>query len=167
MSHKPPYEEADRVALEAAIQAVFARMDNDHSDIDRLNRINNTGVCKFISRFCSRLNETGYFFTLNQDQLIERIFRPAPVTASDLSLPGIVTPPGERPFGAWNWPTSPRAVRFDPASPPSLDARFSYIKLHGSFNWQAHGGKNANGNRYWKGRADCRQCAAGVVSRGL
>jgi hypothetical protein len=143
MTHKPPYDEAERAVLEAAIQDVFVRMDNNHSSIDRLNRINNTGVCKFISRFCPNPNRTGYFFTLNQDQLIERIFHPTPVTASDLSLPGIIHPQGEKTFGVWNSPISRRTVRFDPGSPPPLDACFNYIKLHGSFNWQAPGGQTS------------------------
>src|ERR1700691_3396993 len=69
--HSAPYQAEDCLALEAAIQDVFRRMDVDHSNIERLNRINNTGVSQFISRFCSRLHQPGYFFTLNQDQLVE------------------------------------------------------------------------------------------------
>jgi SIR2-like domain len=138
IAHAAPYDANDRLALEDAIRDVFVRMDIDHSNIDRLNRINNTGVCRFISRFCPGVGQTGYFFTLNQDQLIERIFHP-PVTAPDLRLPGIRVPAGEKAFGAWNWPIHPRKVELDPAAPPSLDRNFNYIKLHGSFNWQASG----------------------------
>jgi hypothetical protein len=141
IAHAVPYDADDRLALEGAIRGVFGRMDSDHASIDRLNRINNTGVCRFISRCCPAIGQTGYFFTLNQDQLIERIFNP-PVIAPSLYLPGVRVAAGEKAFGAWNWPIAPRNVEFDPAAPPSLDGRFSYIKLHGSFNWQAPGGSS-------------------------
>lgn len=139
LAHAAPHDADDRLALESAIQDVFVRIDSDHANIDQLNRINNAGVCRFISRFCPAIGHTGYFFTLNQDQLIERIFNP-PVTGPSLNLPGVRTTAGEKSFGAWNWPITPRRVEFDPAAPPSLDRSFNYIKLHGSFNWQAPGG---------------------------
>ena len=139
MAHSAPYDADDRLALEDVIRDVFVRMDHDHANIDRLNRINNTGVSRFISQFCPGIGQTGYFFTLNQDQLIERIFNP-PVTAPGLHLPGVRSAAGEKTFGAWNLPISPRKVEFDPGAPSSLDKTFSYIKLHGSFNWQAPGG---------------------------
>jgi hypothetical protein len=134
-----PFDDQDRTAINEAIRDVFARMDRDHSDIDRLNRIFNNGVRRFISRFCSTLNTTGYFFTVNQDLLVERIYMP-PVTAPTLYMPGIEPPRGERTFGAWNWPIGSATVAFDPSRPPNLERQFNYIKLHGSSNWRVPGG---------------------------
>jgi hypothetical protein len=134
-----PYEDADRAALNAAIHDVFSRMDSDHANIDRLNRMFNGGVCQFISRFCPRIGQTGYFFTVNQDQLVERIFSP-PVTAPNLFIPGVAIPPGEKAFGTWNWPMAARIIRFDQGALPVVDGQFNYVKLHGSYNWQTPGG---------------------------
>jgi hypothetical protein len=135
----PPFEDADRQALNSAIRDVFSRMDQNHRDLDRLNSINHYGVKDIISRFCPTLNTTGFFFTLNQDVLLERLYHP-PVTAPDLYMPGIEVPRGEASFGRWIDPMYTAQVRFDPNNPPGYQGHFNYMKLHGSSNWLVPGG---------------------------
>jgi hypothetical protein len=135
----PPFEDPDRDALNSAIRDVFSRMDQNHRDLDRLNAINHYGVCEFISRFCPTLNTTGFFFTLNQDVLVERLYHP-PVTAPTLYMPGIEVPAGERSFGQWIDGMYTARVRFDPNNPPVYEGCFNYMKLHGSSNWIVPGG---------------------------
>lgn len=102
------------------------------------------GVERLLNKFCGLVGagpDSGYFFTLNQDMLLERKF----VNHHDVrppALPGIRIGPNHGPFGGnFGFPDQNVAmsIQFDPNHPPSLRKASNYIKLHGSANWLLDG----------------------------
>jgi hypothetical protein len=97
-------------------------------------------VQKLIARFSGTTHEPGFFFTLNQDLLVERKYYNGPRP----SLPGIQH--RQDWFSSFDWPLrdADRCVLPPAVAPvPTLFAGsgFFYVKLHGSANWSTPDGQ--------------------------
>ncbi len=133
--------DADRAAIWQALREAFKRMDTEHAG--RLSsgspRIDAQGIKNFLQRFYSPQQRCGYFFTLNQEALVERLASLWP--DFHLSLPGIRGLPLDRD----NLDTPQLAGPATPemtAQSQRLDQGLNYIKLHGSAQWKPEDGSS-------------------------
>lgn len=134
-------EEPVRVDLEAAVQAVYERIDHRVRGFTFASGsaypVNIYGVQRLIGAFAGRRDRPGFFFTLNQDLFVERHYYNGPPPL----LPGMSG--GTRWFSTVN--TRLPLARVES---PSLGtshtehvqgAHLLYLKLHGSCNWRGSG----------------------------
>lgn len=137
------YTRQEKQSFTAALRNAYKSM---HDSILSENNdliMKATGASKaVISQFVGSTARNGFFFTLNQDQFIERWFED--VNRSVISMPGIK--PGIR----WFYPTSGPWIDSTVELPDktdvnqivskfynSNDAKLIYIKLHGSYGWRS------------------------------
>jgi hypothetical protein len=142
---EPAYPDAQKTALARAIRRAYDEMDQIVYQRNTTRPIHSAyELCRcFITRFAPPNPERSFFFTLNQDLLIERFFSNS--SSAIIQLPGLhhekwfngrlgeqldtgdfVTLPDERQVEQfkrifWNKGTG----------------NFVYVKLHGSYGWMA------------------------------
>lgn len=132
------FDAEDRQALTDAVRYAYLRQDDairgDH-DAPWLDR--------FLSLFQGRdASERGYFFTLNQDAMVERFFS----TTLNMTVPGL--PDHDRCFSGrdpYSGLSVPLSINVDGLAEidQAAGTRLHYVKLHGSINWKASDGTDA------------------------
>ena len=107
--------------------------------------VNIYGVNKLIKRFSGTINETGFFFTLNQDLFIERHFDDS---SAGLILPGVRKIPDAHktiiklPLENSDFVTLPTNDELISNTKKLFSSTIHYVKLHGSFGWLSSSGSN-------------------------
>lgn len=143
------FDDDDKKAIKTAVSTAYKRLDEKilawnpgTSLIDIFN------VSKLIRGFADDRSSMSYFFTLNQDLLIERLFSTL-MSSKPLNLPGgiqIKPAPGsstdrESPLRPEDFITLPNKENVSEIRLTSLPTHeFHYIKLHGSYNWKSYRG---------------------------
>jgi hypothetical protein len=144
------FNEDEKNALTEVVFSSYKRLDDsvrNYRNLGTKQPVDINAVSKSIERFTGspaitdRNNSKGFFFTLNQDLLVERYF-------SNL---GLVTPYVNQPTieiyqdKEYNESTCSRTL---PATDTDLgktnslsSSKFFYVKLHGSWNWYSSDGK--------------------------
>jgi hypothetical protein len=138
---------ASACALEKAIVAAFIGMD------DTMRRAGPKPVGSkywshliqaFMGMGWDKSIDTGFFFTTNQDLLVERTYFNGSRPRCDLILPGDPRPAKWQLGTSQPWFASPQGstlhelmVELDPTIQSSFVGRFNYVKLHGSANWRS------------------------------
>lgn len=143
-------EEDDKKAIKIAIPYAYERLDNRIlSLIGATNPININMVADLIKNFIGDRSRLSYFFTLNQDLLIERLFSTG--LQKNLNLPGdIPIKPNtgsdsdrKSPLKSTDFITLPSESEVDRKKTERLSQDvFHYIKLHGSYNWKSSDGSD-------------------------
>ncbi len=144
------FPNAERSALEAAILAVFDRI--ERRLFGDLFRVSIVDVTALFAEFCGIGDAVGLLFTLNQDMLFERLFWVG--HGGNVARPGVSKPIRECPVAGWNHALRDRA---DPNEKvvvetllvkpdedwPKLTQGTQYLKLHGSWDWRTPDGDGA------------------------
>lgn len=145
------YGEDDKTAIKTAISWAYKQLDKKildsigptHSEII-------TGFTKLINGFANNRDCMSYFFTLNQDLLIERCFSTC-LSLKTLNLPGGIpikpsTGSGidrKSPLSNDSFIKLPNKKEVDSRKSKSLSPKeLHYIKLHGSYNWKSCDGSD-------------------------
>jgi len=146
---------SDSVALQTAVRALFVQMDEavQNPDYRRDPLFDHYQLQEFLRRFRGGLTcDTTYWFTLNQDLVLERRtynWATVPFYCFPPRHPGVPAPPASVSGGQHYFSTSMR--QFDDSYVSTVPnhiedkklAGFSnYVKLHGSFNWVDQERKN-------------------------
>lgn len=142
------FTSSGKIAFTEALRGAYLAMD---AAINQ-NKIPASALCtNFVSRFSGSSQKRGFFFTLNQDLLVERFFSSSSLSTGLLKIPGLehnwwfngklpenldtnyrVPLPNESELKA-------RKQKFSEKSPES----FAYVKLHGSYGWIGADGRDA------------------------
>jgi hypothetical protein len=139
--------EADRLEMNEAVRAAFRLQDanNCHALSGPVSsswtRFSEGVIRRMVGADNHRAELSSFFFTLNQDILLERGF--APPTPNPPHIPGVQTNdafwkrPREGTARMERYDDQTHGVLVSPAPELTFDLRerFNYIKLHGSFNW--------------------------------
>ncbi|MDV2504481.1 MAG: SIR2 family protein [bacterium] len=146
------YSEEERSAINIAILAAYETIDATVRDwtftSDAPYPVNIYEIQRLIDSFAGENRECGFFFTLNQDLFIERHYSSGGLGTMPV-LPGIQAPREARWFTAnfrqqldsSMYVTLPGPDIFEEKAMGSLrNARFCYVKLHGSYGWRSHNG---------------------------
>jgi len=147
--HSGNYGPEQKSSLTSAIRDVYEQMHEEILQNVADHRDSCMGVCQyFINRFSGSGAKHSFFFTLNQDLLVEHFYSaPAPL----LKIPGITTSTW---YGRKLGPVIKDAERISLPNRDTVNAeessfwqntsdKFVYIKLHGSYGWKGHGGSDA------------------------
>ena len=120
------FSDADRGVLRAAVDRAFELQE---TRIDEAQRTSNVWmVIEQIVHTFTGDRATSCFFTLNQDLLFERVA--SRLGGLELLVPGVSSV----------LPVGTRVNPFDAMAFRAIKGKRSYIKLHGSMNWQEPGG---------------------------
>jgi len=149
-----PWDKHDIAAMKIAMSDAYKKLDRimvtenmrtyRKDDLILLN--------KFINRFSRDLSEINFFFTLNQDLFIERYHSQSSTDSKQVVLPGFKKRvpeisdsfKGEREFNDSDFVKTPDDEELVMTTPTEFDRScHHYVKLHGSFNWQAPDGSGA------------------------
>ena len=146
------FEDSSRRALDEAVRSAFRLQDanNCHALSGRIpsswTRFADGIVRRLVGKDQHQPDMTSFYFTLNQDILLERGF--APPTVEPPNMPGVPSRDGfwrmPREHEARPEPYADQEHRVEvPRLTPTFELRerLNYIKLHGSFNWDD--GENA------------------------
>lgn len=146
------FAEDDKTAIKNALSNAYKQLDSKilalsgrTSSVD----ININNIAKhLLEKFADDRSKISYFFTLNQDLLIERLLSPH-VSSKRLILPGgiPITPSSgsglarESPLEYSDFITLPNKEEVNRKKSAELpNYEFNYIKLHGSYNWKSYDG---------------------------
>lgn len=133
------FNEDERKTLTAAIFSAYKKLDDkikDYQPPGTSQPVSINEVNKFIAMFAWNRSQKGFFFTLNQDQFIERYFSSSDYSIVTLGVPKhLITDI-----------TDYNDIRL-PDSIESMvnkisDAQFFYVKLHGSYKWKSSDGRD-------------------------
>jgi SIR2-like protein len=146
-----PYPSEAKSEMAAAILAVFKELDdivrNWNWNPGSAYPVNEYRIRRLIDRFSGVRNQSsGFFFTLNQDLFVERMYYPDPRVVR-LELPGIQNP-SRLPLFEPHFRTAQveeqdfLVVPQEEFAESDLPNRvgFYYVKLHGSFGWKSTDG---------------------------
>jgi hypothetical protein len=132
------YTTEEKEAMARGVADAYAYIDEIVKKCKSRYPISASNVQRLINRFAGTSASPGFFFTLNQDLLVERHFR----TEGHLHLPGI--PVMDIGLSGIRGPNSvvlpgPKASQ---ESTLFQSEKFFYLKLHGSSNWLSADGAN-------------------------
>jgi hypothetical protein len=142
------YETAEREAIKAVVVAYDRLNENIIGYMQRkvsgTAKANSVSLSAFIDEFRGGSNETGFFFTLNQDMFVEMHCRyngpiPTPgiplqdISYTGLSQSAIQRMPDEKTLFNDNGDLRTNSLK---------SSKFNYIKLHGSYHWRDSDGNN-------------------------
>ncbi len=150
------YSDEEEKAIRAAVESVFSRMDEGLRNITRWGEMPCPhGITKLVCEFTGGDQETGFFFTLNQDLFIERHIVDKTFLGThghrQLFPLGISARPGmmgsflgARPLTRDELKTLPSDDQLPKIKENAeRHTRFGYVKLHGSTGWIGAGGSDA------------------------
>jgi len=137
-----PYLIPHYSSLEDAVNRVFHLMDTVTLDAAGVAQVSK--LAQFLGRLRS-IDQTAYFFTLNQDLFFERHLH-GPLSGINVLYPGVPKAKCEISLGFPNKELDEDFMVEIPENPAALGVdlagHFNYIKLHGSSNWRRQDGTN-------------------------
>lgn len=138
------FDDEEKKTLTDVIFSAYKKMDDkigSYSSLGNSQPVSTHGVSTFIDRFSGlaqntdKNNTKAFFFTLNQDLLVERYFRDSSRPTLYVNQPKIE----DKHFNERDCVTLPSSD-LDKTNPLS-SSKFFYVKLHGSMNWYSSDGK--------------------------
>lgn len=142
------FDDEAKNALTDVIFSAYKKMDDkirSYYSLGNSQPVNIPGVVKFIDRFSGlaqntgKNNTKGFFFTLNQDLLVERYFRDSGLTTLYVNQPTVAIHQ-DKVFDEKTCSVVLSPSELDKTNPLS-SSKFFYVKLHGSMNWYSSNGK--------------------------
>ncbi|KAF0145587.1 MAG: hypothetical protein FD156_868 [Nitrospirae bacterium] len=142
------FNEDEKRAITEAIHNAYKKLDDkikDYYSLGTRQPVNISDVCKFIDRFSGipaitgNNNTKGFFFTLNQDLLIERYFSSSNMPALYVNQPTIQIYQNKDYQESTCSVTLALAADMEKTNPLS-SSKFFYVKVHGSWNWYSSDG---------------------------
>lgn len=141
----PKYDSKDKKAINDAIYNAYQKLDDTIRKVtDANNLLSIHDVNEMIEFFSGEKGGGGYFFTLNQDLLIERRYKFRTLLTQPLPNDCKINLVGEQtrlPLKPKDFKTLPSKEKLGKEKTKLLsESRLRYIKLHGSFNWYSFDG---------------------------
>lgn len=144
------FGEDDKTAIKTALTNAYKQLDNKILALNGVtSSVDLNNIAKhLLEKFADDRSKISYFFTLNQDLLIERHFSTG-IPSKTLNLPGgiLIKPsPGsgmerKSPLDFSDFITLPNEEEVNRVKSAGLPKyEFNYIKLHGSYNWKSYDG---------------------------
>ena len=144
------YSADEKEAIQNAIFEAYQKLDAiacEYTPITETSKASiHAGAKQLIDQFIRDINQINFFFTLNQDLFIERIFGDTKKPIMTLNMVKIFIPgsiDSRLPLSVNNFIKTPNQnmTTHEPASNLS-HKELHYIKLHGSYGWKSSDGTN-------------------------
>lgn len=139
------FDENEKSVIRRAVSKAYEEIDAKIRDFKFVNGspypVNIYRVQELIGAFSGSTREPGYFFTLNQDLSVERLYFNGPRP----TIPGVKGDPKwfttrfdfDRPLAREDLCNLPSAEKLETELGKQPRQHFYYLKLHGSFNWRS------------------------------
>lgn len=143
------YSNEEKVAINTAIFEAYKKLDHIACEyipaIEASRASILSGAKNLIKHFTRNFNQINYFFTLNQDLFVERLFSDINKPIASPGIKRIVNPGmhSRLPLNDADFITTPNQKEINTKSANNLSKNeFHYVKLHGSFGWKSSDGSN-------------------------